>query len=278
MLLDFLFRRPTSSHGQRIGRGLILYRRKFLRIAEVWFENKGGQVVGDIVQYIGASQPIEGAHCDEFHTLVVTLQQGIESEMLDAMDKSTRYEIRRAKAKDNLNYLHSKPLRLEDMSEFLHAYERDVAQQDNAPKLDMIRVSALVRAGVFDVSVMRDQEGRALTWHVHVVGQNVARLFLSASAFSATSDQKLKNLCGRANRLHHWMDMQRYRILQFSQYDFGGYYAGLDDVKKLEINRFKRGFGGRVICTYNNLIPNTIVGHFALAIRHYMTRKNSHDT
>jgi hypothetical protein len=56
---------------------------------------------------------------------------------------------------------------------------------------------------------------------------------------------------GRANRLHHWSDMLRFRGEGFGIYDFGGWYAGTQDETLLRINRFKERFGGELVVQYN---------------------------
>ena len=56
---------------------------------------------------------------------------------------------------------------------------------------------------------------------------------------------------GRANRLHHWLDVLRFRDEGFAIYDFGGWYAGTANDELLRINRFKESFGGEVVLQYN---------------------------
>ena len=68
------------------------------------------------------------------------------------------------------------------------------------------------------------------------------------------------------------MDIVRYRRQGLGCYDFGGYYTGTEDIKKLQINKFKSGFGGATACNYNFLIPNTWVGKIALMIRRLRPR------
>ena len=55
---------------------------------------------------------------------------------------------------------------------------------------------------------------------------------------------------GRANRLHHWLDVLRFRDEGFAIYDFGGWYAGRENEELLRINCFKESFGGKVVFHY----------------------------
>ena len=255
----------------------VIYRKKLLRVAEVWFDETDEFVPADVILHIGASQPIKDASCESFHTVLIMLQHGSESELLGRVDKGTRYEITRAAAKDDLIYANFVPKTQEQLSELVHSYETFVTHRNGAVRLNARRLSAMIDVGRLDVSSMRDRLGRTLTWHAHLIGQHTARLFLSASAFAGTSDQSLKNLSGRANRLHHWMDMLRFRARQLTRYDFGGYYVGSTDNKKMQINRFKMGFGGEVVCTYNYWLPGTRLGGYALALRRIAQRaKKNH--
>ena len=96
---------------------------------------------------------------------------------------------------------------------------------------------------------------RRLRWHGAGVAllrlvPSWARLVHSASWFRA-ADKAQQAVNSRANRYLHWMDMLRLRELGFASYDLGGWYSGQEDVEKLNINRFKEGFGGRVVPQYN---------------------------
>ncbi len=62
--------------------------------------------------------------------------------------------------------------------------------------------------------------------------------------------------------------MLRFREMGFTTYDLGGWYSGQDDLEKLNINRFKEGFGGRVAPQYNTDHGVTLKGILAIRLRH----------
>jgi hypothetical protein len=113
---------------------------------------------------------------------------------------------------------------------------------------------------------MSGVDGEVLIWHAHLRGPDRARLLHSASIFREM-DKDTANLIGRANRLHHWADMQRFRGEGLGTYDFGGWYAGSEDAAKLRINDFKRGFGGAIVPQYNADCASTWKGAAALHLR-----------
>jgi len=242
----------------------VYYRKWFIRVSELWFDGKGCPSDSDIVRYMHVPDRVEGALCDEWYTLVISLSSN-EDEILKSMDDGTRYEIRRSLTKDDLRYQHVCPSNVEDVREFMAAYEREMVPQNGASRLVPERLVRMAEVGLLDLSTMKDNAGHTLSWHVHVVTAGIARLFYSVSATSTINDQQQKNLRGRANRLHHWMDMLRFRNAGYAKYDFGGYCPETADAKKSQISRFKRGFGGQVAVTYNCVYPLTVTGKIALA-------------
>lgn len=249
----------------------ICYRKGFLRVAETWFQAPPSPPKGDIVRCVQIPAPLAGVTCEEFCTLVVDLTADAE-QILAGMDSSTRYKIRRAQTKDELRYEHRPILRFEDMREFLAAYDTHVVSQSDALSINRTKIMHLAQSGRLDLSMTRDGQGVALTRHVHILAGGTARLLYSVSEASRSPDTERRNLCGRANRLHHWLDMQRFGSAGSDRYDFGGFYTGTTDDKKLRINEFKKGFGGQLALTYNCVYPLTLKGRMALSAWRFLRR------
>jgi lipid II:glycine glycyltransferase (peptidoglycan interpeptide bridge formation enzyme) len=247
----------------------IFYRRWFLRIGEFWLQGNGGLPDSDIVRYMHVASPVEGAQCEQWRTLIIALSKDQE-QIFKGMDDGTRYEIRRAQARDDLDYAHVTVNSLEDMQEFVAVYESAARAKKVLPRVNLQRLSRMAEAGLLDLSTVKSRPGDALSWHVHVVAGGIARLFYSISTFSASEDQEHRNLGGRANRLHHWLDILRFREVGCDKYDIGGYWQESADAKKRQISGFKRGFGGEEVATYNCMYPRTIAGRVALTGWHVL--------
>lgn len=252
----------------------IFYRRGLIRIAEVWLEESDEVPAADVVHFIGASRPMEGIFCEPFSTLTVALDLANTDLIMQQMEKNTRYEIRRAEARDNLGYEYSMPHTLDELADFVRVYRSNILEQNHTVRLNLKRLRSMTESGILDLSVMRHAQGWVLSWHVHVVGRNIARLLHSVSPLAENADQSLKSLRGRANRLHHWMDMRRFQEHGCSLYDFGGYYSGQSDEKKLRINQFKSGFGGNLTHSFNCLCAQTGIGRVALRARNLLRGKS----
>lgn len=88
-------------------------------------------------------------------------------------------------------------------------------------------------------------------YHANYVHGGRARLLHSASHFRNSNDSGYRNMVGRANRWLHWKALLRFKASGHTCYDWGGWYDGTDDDARLNINRFKEGFGGEKQLTYN---------------------------
>ncbi len=72
---------------------------------------------------------------------------------------------------------------------------------------------------------------------------------------------------GRANRLLFWTDILHFQQHGLHALDFGGWYPGQSDTRRLGINKFKEGFGGQRASTYMCDRGCTLKGKTALWIR-----------
>ncbi len=229
---------------------MLVARRRGLTIVEVWFGEPMDRVRADIVRYHQAPQPIPGATCTPFYTLVLDLTQTRE-DLWSAIDKSTRYKIRRAEERDAVTCTAWDGVEASLLARFRSTYDEFARLKGLAP-LPWPYVGQLLEAGMLDVSLASAGGSGDLVYHAHLVvaGQR-ARLLYSASLFRASEDTAFRNLVGRANRLLHWQDILRFKERGIAAYDFGGWYEGHADEELLRINAFKEAFGGRPEKGYN---------------------------
>lgn len=242
---------------------MVLYEKSSLKVAEVFFDEPDPRASADIIRYHFRSAPVAHGQVTGLQTLLIDLKSHPDA-LLAGMNSNTRYEIRRA-AKDTLIYEFQSAPDAAWLQEFFGFYDQFAPGKD-LPLANRVRLTALRRDGMLDLSRMRGDDGQVLVWHAYVRGATRARLLHSASLFRDLS-KETANLISRANRLNHWADMQRFRDDGLSIYDFGGWYAGQEDTAKLRINDFKRGFGGTVVPQYNSDCSGTWKGAAALSLR-----------
>lgn len=249
---------------------MILIRSRWLTTAQLWFDEPLGDRKADVIQYMQRSQPLGGARCTEFHTILIDLSQSPEV-LLSRMTKDTRYEIRRAGDKDGITHASWASDSAEALPRFCEFFDRFAASK-HLPPANGRYLSLLAEGGQLDLSCARDAEGRELVWHAYYRGATRVRLMHSASLFREAADNAFRNLVGRANRYLHWQDMLRFRNEGIRIYDLGGWYAGQTDEEKLRINKFKEEFGGGRVRNYNCVMPVTVRGRFAFALKRLLRK------
>lgn len=226
---------------------MIVYQKHLLRIAEYWNGEEPTLAGVDLVRCFQRTQPLTGMVCREFYTILLDLTR--ESEQLMAgIKRDSRYEIRRASMQDRLTYECWDGSDKKAFGEFCDYYD-EFAIQKGQPKLNRAWLSLLAGKGKVVLSQVRDESG-ALVWHLYHLSQTRATLFYSASVFRKLTSSTERNKIGRANRFHHWQDMQHFKAAQLKVYDFGGWYEGNSDADRLRINQFKEEFGGEIVKNY----------------------------
>jgi hypothetical protein len=244
---------------------MIVYTKKFIRFAEAWGDEKLSATNLDIARFFQCRSPINGSLCREFHTILLDLSPDADR-LLGGMKRVTRYEVRRAAAKDNFIFEFVDSRERDSLGRFVAFYDR-FAQQKAQPPANRSWLSLMSTAGSLRLSLISDPNGDELVWHAYHYGPGRATLLHSASLFRASGDSAERNRIARANRYQHWRDMLQLKEENISIYDFGGWYFGEENTERLRINSFKEMFGGRVVKNYICETPLTAKGKLFLYIR-----------
>ena len=236
-----------------------------LRISttEIW-SARNVVVSGDIVRYWYCDAPPPGnAHFVTQYTIEIDLTARMES-LRAAMRRSTRIQIRRAEA-DGLQihfWLHPDAQVLES---FVCFYDRVAWKR--LPGSSVARLHALEQNGMLALSSVDSSSDEPLVWHCYEIIGSRVRCWYSASILHLFKTSTERNKLGRANRYLHYRDMAAFQSAGFEVYDFGGWYSGKEDAKKLGINRFKEDFGGRIVKRCFCDVGVTLLGKCWLMLR-----------
>jgi hypothetical protein len=89
--------------------------------------------------------------------------------------------------------------------------------------------------------------------HAYLVDPSIlrARLLYSASQHLSSNVASERAIIGRMNRYLHFQDMLYFKELNYKVYDMGGYAYETKDEVLQNINKFKDGFGGNLVCEYD---------------------------
>lgn len=252
--------------------GITRFKDKSLLVEEVWFDAEPQNSLGvDIRHYYQRSQPIAGIQLNEFHTMLIDLTQN-QDDIWQKFSKTNKYKIRRAIEKDHLSYQYwdSKIINADILNQFFNFYDQfSVAQ--GLKKLQRSRIVSFVKAGILDLSLVKQTDESPLVWHAHCCVNKRSCFFYSASIKNST-DTAYQSLLGRANRYHHWQDILRFRDTGNLLYDFGGWYTGTTDQKLLNINQFKAEFNGHIVQNFVGFQGLSLKGKLGIYVHQLLNR------
>ncbi|BAZ27956.1 hypothetical protein NIES4074_03860 [Cylindrospermum sp. NIES-4074] len=246
---------------------MAIVRGKYISIGEVWFDEKTEKIPKvDVLYYLHQTQPIPNIQAREFYTILIDLTKS-NDDLWENISKNDQYKIRRAGQKDQLKYTfwNSYDINDELIEEFSNFYDV-FAVKKGLSAVKRSRLKSYAKSGVLDISHIKLDNGEPLIWHAHYRCNNRAFLLHAASIVHDT-DTSYNSMLGRANRYHYWQDMLRFKDLGIPIYDFGGWYAGNTDQKKLGINKFKEKFGGEVVKNFSQSYGRTIKGQLYLQLQ-----------
>jgi hypothetical protein len=250
----------------------VVRRRGFLRFSHTFFALPGRDVAADLQRAIQvASPPRDGGWaCTEFHTLHVDLGRSEETLRAELKD-GVRAEVRRAQERDGLQTEILHPAGSDAVRRFLEFHAREAAVAA-APPADAHLLEELAADGAAVFSLVRSAaEGPELAWHALIVGSGRARLLFSAIARGLPEPWGPAAI-GRANRLLHWKELLHFRDRGIAVYDFGGLALTPQDARLEGIDKFKRGFGGRVVTEFKCRRAATPAGRLLLAVERAVAR------
>jgi lipid II:glycine glycyltransferase (peptidoglycan interpeptide bridge formation enzyme) len=242
------------------------------KMAEIWYNyNERPMTKVDVLRYKYVTEHKEkAASFEELWTLLIDLEKP-ESELFAQMRKNTRYEINRAKNKDNIEHtalLEKGEKNTEKINRYIDFFNA-FADSKNRSHIDFSDLEQFYNNETLCVrSALVNNE--SLTMHAYVVSDNTARLYQSSSLFRNSQDGEYKNLVARANRFLHWEDMLYFKRSGTRWYDFGGWYGGEASSQsfreQLLINQFKESFGGEKKQEYSFIEPASFLGKIAVSV------------
>lgn len=228
---------------------MITYKSRFLTRGEVWFDNEPAETAKSVdwILYHFRSRPLPGAQSRAFYTLLVDLTQ-TQEQLRAQLSDDTAYKIRRARDRDKIvcECCDARNSTVLDQFEEMH---RAFATVKGLPALNRTRFERLALAGVLDISVAKDPQGKPLVFHANYCDSRRVTQLELPSLYRTLTDSAARNLSGRANRYLTWSNILRYKQQGLKFFDFGGWHLGTDP-ELLSINDFKRGFGGQVVREY----------------------------
>ena len=257
----------------------MIYNRKKsgLVIADIWY-NKDETPSNrcDILRYHYISEfPNFCTSKENLWTILIDLSL-TEEELLSGMDKTTKYQAKRAKERDNVHtetFLALGEMDDSKLAQYM-SFFNEFAKSKDRDQIGLADLKTFYTSGTLCIrSVMENETGTVLSMHANVVSDGKARLHQSSSHFRESNDSDYRSLVGRANRYLHLDDLLYFKSIGVAFYDFGGWYGGDTDQEKIAINKFKEAFGGKKIQEYSCIVPVSFAGKISVLARKLLRGK-----
>ena len=223
---------------------MLVYQSRFLVRGEVWYDHEPDSHAVDWILYRQRSQPVPRTRWRYFHTLVIDLGQTAEA-LLEQMNKSTASKVKRARDRDQIVCERIDPDSA-GINRFVAVYDQFAATKGLTP-LDRSELEGLAAKHLLELSVARNPAGEPLVYHAYYRDSNCSCFLYSASLHRMFSESAIRNAIGRANVFLFWNALVRHKAEGLKGFDFGGWYPGNTDQQLLGVNRFKAGFGGKLV-------------------------------
>jgi hypothetical protein len=227
---------------------MIIYHSRFLTRGEVWFDNPASSEPVDWIIFRQRSQPAAKGKWRPFYTRIVDLTQSPDA-LLAQMDGFTAADIKKAAKKDQTFCQKIDAKDQIALCEFADFYDRFAALKHLDPA-DRGWLERTAQADSLDIWAADTPAGERQAYHVFYREGERVRSLHAASFYAHASSKEAQRKIGRANRLLIWESMMHYQAAGLKIFDLGGWYNGSTNSGLLGVNKFKQGFGGKVICEY----------------------------
>ncbi|MDP1831457.1 MAG: hypothetical protein Q8K67_05315 [Geothrix sp.] len=219
-----------------------------IRVVETWYDDEPASFEGfDLWVCHQRPQPVSPRGWLYFYSIHMDLTQTREA-LLANLHKSTAKAIRQAENQESLSCAFNTAPSEAEVAAFVALYDASPRTHGQDP-MDRGRIQALHQAGLLHLSSVSDADGGVLVRHALLNHEHssIIQMFVHVSKYLTAKDPAEARALGRANRFLFFQEFLFYKEQGYRAYDLNGWYAGVEDEKRLQINQFKEGFGGRIL-------------------------------
>lgn len=247
------------------------YKKYGINMAQIWFCDDPAEAKDNITADIALFMETKtvcgnyNEYSKAFTTLIIDLGLS-EDAILRDINKTVRYEIRRADREDIIYRVYDSKAILNNkelVSQFESTYNQMYKDKDISNSLNKNRFYSYVKADMMVLTIAY-KENEPLVFHSYIYGDKRVRLYQSASRFRNSKEQSY--LIGIANKGLHWHDILHFKDNSVIEYDLGGIS---NPENPNGIDKFKLNFGGKIATRYNVFIPLTIKGKIVCYIKKF---------
>lgn len=239
----------------------ITYKKKGIKITQVWFPITEWQSLKtDLFLIHGVCEKGKRGVWQTFHSLMTDLAAS-EEDLMAAIHKNVRYEIRRNQKEDVLYRMYSAKEIIENvefLDKFAAMYEAMYAEKGMRQTLNKEQMLLYAKANALMISAMMMGEDVAVM-HSYITKGDKVRLLHSISEFRR--EDMDANFIARCNKRLHWDDICYFKQEGRKEYDWGG-VSSLENPNGIDAFKFK--FGGSPVTYYNQFEAGSFLGKILL--------------
>ncbi|TFB18911.1 hypothetical protein E3U55_11610 [Filobacillus milosensis] len=189
-------------------------------------------------------------------TLVIDLNKS-EEDIFSEIRKNARYKINRAAKRDNVQFCAIFSPTNQQIDEFVEFFNQ-FAKNKNIPKCIKGKLQGLRDKDALTITYVKDEDEKTLCYHAYLRTKEYCSMIHSASA--RFDNSQIRSLIGRANRYLHWEDIKMFKEKGHKWYDFCGLFVDPSTDDELNLNRFKKEFGGIEIDVDKKIYAHSLIG------------------
>jgi hypothetical protein len=225
---------------------MFVYRSRFLRRGEVWFDHEPNQAAVDWILYRNRSQPVPGARWRYFYNRLIDISRDPE-ELLAEMDPKTVGKINAAQTQDKAQCETCDPTDKAVLQQVEQMWNQSNEAKRRWGMLNRAWLGEIIAAGKFELALAREPSGAPLVYIGLYRDHYRVQQLMSVSPPRTNLIPEMRARTNRASCFLLWNTMLRLKQEGIRCFDFGGWYPGTDDIQLLGANAYKKSFGGRVV-------------------------------
>lgn len=199
-----------------------------------------------------------------FYTLRIDLMKS-EEELFGEFDPTTRNRIRRIGNKDDFTIHFYEAPDSGIIDEFFKNYDEFTGAKGIKPG-DRSLLLMAQRMNALSISMLADRDGEIICGNAQIHDDGIVLGMYSFSHFRRYEDSSVRNRISNANRYLYWELIKHYKQLGFAILDMGGLGMGQETSDLDSVDKFKKGFGGKIHTLYHFYHARTIKGKIALKV------------
>ena len=239
----------------------ITYKKKGIKITQVWFPAaQWKSLKTDLFFVHGVYEKGKKGVWQTFHTLLTDLTAS-EEDLMAAIHKNFRYQIRRNQKEDVIYRMYSSKEIAENaklLDKLAAMYEAMYEEKGMKQTLNKEQMMLYAKADALMLSAIMMGEDVAVM-HSYIVEGDKVRLLHSVSEFRREDLDAY--FIGRCNKRLHWEDICYFKQEGRKEYDWGG-VSSLENPNGIDAFKFK--FGGSSFTYFNQYEAGSFLGKIML--------------